>query len=91
MEDKAITRYKLAEGTQVREEDFGLLFYTRSGPRLFFISCGEVLDENFFRGNATLNQWITLKQNTCIISTARFEQLQGLLEQLTKKGVIHEC
>ena len=41
-------RYKLAPGTQVREEDFGLLFYTMRGPRLFFLKCGRLLEPGFF-------------------------------------------
>ena len=91
MEDSAFNKYVLAEGTQVREEDFGLLFYTRNGPRLYFISCGEDLDTSFFRGNATLNQWMALKQNMRSIPAARVEKLQRSLEQLAEKGVIHEC
>ena len=50
-------RYRLAPGTQVREEDFGLLFYTKKGPRLFFLKCGRLLELDFFKGEASLAQW----------------------------------
>jgi putative mycofactocin binding protein MftB len=86
-----MTRYVLAEGTQVREEDFGLLFYTRSGPRLFFISSGDILDDNFFQGKATLDQWIKLRRTLLSIPDSSTAKLQGALEQLAEKGVIHEC
>ena len=41
-------KYKLAPGTQVREEDFGLLFYTMSGPRLYFLNSGDLIQADFF-------------------------------------------
>ncbi len=91
MEEKATTKYRLAEGTQVREEDFGLLFYTRCGPRLYFISSGDILDNNFFQGKATLEQWIKLRRTLLTIPDSSIAMLQGTLEQLTEKGVIHEC
>ncbi|MDY7036296.1 MAG: mycofactocin biosynthesis chaperone MftB, partial [Thermodesulfobacteriota bacterium] len=43
-------KYILAPGTQVREEDFGLLFYTMTGPRLYFLSSGTLLADSFFQG-----------------------------------------
>lgn len=45
---KAMT-YRLAAGTQVREEDFGLFFYTMKRPRLYFLSSGPLPDGIFFR------------------------------------------
>ena len=47
-------KYKLAPGSQVREEDFGLLFYTQQGPGLHFVSSGDLLGEDFFLGRQTL-------------------------------------
>ncbi|MBT4263673.1 MAG: hypothetical protein HOK67_11450 [Deltaproteobacteria bacterium] len=86
-----MTRYVLAEGTQVREEDFGLLFYTRSGPRLYFISCGGILDESFFYGEMTLMDWMKTRQDVHTLPDRKMNSLLGSLEQLTEKGVIHEC
>jgi putative mycofactocin binding protein MftB len=62
MEPTEDPRYILSSGTQVREEDFGLLFYTMSGPRLYFLSSGPLLDTSFFRGEITLDLWIRLKK-----------------------------
>ena len=45
-------RVKLAPGSQVREEDFGLLFYTQQGPALYFVSSGDLLGEDFFQGRS---------------------------------------
>ncbi len=54
-------RYILASGTQVRNEDFGLLFYTMKGPRLYFLASGGLLSPSFFEGKMTLDQWIRME------------------------------
>jgi putative mycofactocin binding protein MftB len=83
-------RFSLAPGTQVREEDFGLLFYTMEGPRLYFLSCGPLLDASFFGGELTLDQWIRLKGEEHAFE-GRIEKIRQVLEQLRNKGVIAEC
>ena len=84
-------RYILAPGTQVREEDFGLLFYTMNGPRLFFLSSGELLADSFFRSDQTLEQWIKMHEKKLSISESCIKELSISLDQLKDKGVILEC
>ena len=83
-------RYKLAAGTQVREEDFGLLFYTRQGPQLYFLSSGKLLRCEFFESDMTLTQWL---QNHCDDTAASARQTPALKNALTglkDKGVLLE-
>lgn len=89
MKPKKDLKYVLASGTQVREEDFGLLFYTMRGPRLYFLSCGELLDSSFFQGELTLDQCARLKDEDHP-SEERTEGIRKVLEQLRGKGVIVE-
>jgi putative mycofactocin binding protein MftB len=83
-------KYKLAPGTQVREEDFGLLFYTMAGPRLYFLASGNLLKENFFAGQLTLTQWINRREPDDG-SDLSMSLLKAGIEQLQKKGVILGC
>ena len=85
------TRYKLAPGSQVREEDFGLLFYTIAGPRLYFMSCKGLLGRDFFNAELTLEAWIHQKFNGNAVSKAVIKSLIKNLNQLHEKGVIIEC
>jgi putative mycofactocin binding protein MftB len=80
-------RYKLSSGTQVREEDFGLLFYTMQGPRLYFLTCGCLLEGAFFEGKMTLRQ--CLKDRG--LSKEQSVSLERSLAQLKEKGVLLEC
>ena len=84
------TKYKLARGSQVREEDFGLLFYRMDGPRLFFISSGELISQDFFEGKITLEEWIDKNNKNCI-GEEKVSELNKMLCQLSEKGVIVEC
>ena len=84
-------RYRLTPGTQVREEDFGLLFYTLAGPRLYFFPCGDVLDRDFFRGELSLDQWVDQKGLKRSIPQARLSGLGKGLRDLHAKGVLLEC
>ena len=43
--------YKLADGVQVREEKFGLLFYNYRGPRLYFLPTKDLIASDFFNGH----------------------------------------
>lgn len=79
--------YRLASGTRVREEDFGLLFYTMQGPHLYFLSCGPLLESAFFEGEKTLSQYFKdrgLCGSQCLL-------LEGHLDHLREKGVLLEC
>ena len=82
-------RYRLASGTQVREEDFGLLFYTMAGPRLYFLSSGKALEPDFFEGKVTLDQWLSRCKVQESVSKALL--IEKSLNQLKNKGVIFEC
>lgn len=83
-------RYSLAPGTQVREEDFGLLFYTMAGPRLYFLSSGELLGSRFFHGEHTMRQWLGAKIAGGV-SNKHLAGLKRTLGELSRKGVIIEC
>ena len=80
-------KYVLAPGAQVREEDFGLLFYTMKGPRLYFLSSGRLLGPSFFEGKLTMGQWIRMKGEGPA-PEGRMEGITKVLGQLTEKGVI---
>lgn len=84
------TRYKLTSGTQVRKEDFGLLFYTMAGPRLYFLSSGESLGSDFFNGEFTLEKWMRQNTGGGSISKALVLSLKNNLNRLKEKGVILE-
>ncbi len=80
-------KYKLASGSQVREEDFGLLFYTMQGPRLYFLSCGSLLESAFFEGEKTLGQYLKGRR----LSGPQCFTLERSLDRLREKGVLLEC
>jgi putative mycofactocin binding protein MftB len=82
--------YVLAPGTQVREEDFGLLFYSMPGPRLHFTSLGNMLGSRFFIGKMTIEQWLTERDPGNTITSEQRSALLNVLCQLRDKGVIIE-
>lgn len=82
-------KYKLAAGSQVREEDFGLLFYRMNGPRLYFISSGELLSPEFFKGEMTLEEWLNERHEDGLYESG-LSGLKNILGQLCEKGVIIE-
>jgi len=84
-------RYILSSGTQVRDEDFGLLFYTMHGPRLYFLSSGSLLHSSFFQGELTLDQWIRLEREEGSVPQDLMGGIRKTLDQLRDKGVIVEC
>ncbi len=81
----------LSRGTQVRTEDFGLLFYTFAGPRLYFLPSGSLLKPDFFQGSHSLAQALTTDASGAKVSADRVRSLQKALAQLRDKGVILEC
>jgi len=87
-DDTMNATYVLAPGTQVREEDFGLLFYSMPGPRLHFTSLGNMLGSQFFAGKLTVEQWLDERDHT--ITPEQRSALLGVLRQLRDKGVILE-
>ncbi len=85
----AESRYRLAKGSQVREEDFGLLFYRMEGPRLYFISSGKLISPEFFEGETGLEAWLNKKHLN--ISQNALAEIAKTLGLLCEKGVIIEC
>ena len=85
---KSTARYRLAPGTQVREEDFGLLFYTMAGPRLYFLGSGDLLEERFFGGKWTLAEWLATGPKRRSLAQGRVAGLEAGLDRLCQKGVI---
>jgi len=84
-------RYLLAKGTQVREEDFGLLFYQMNGPRLHFMASGSLLREEFFQGEMSLETWMDALTDPQEQKVQAVASLGRALKQLAQKGVIIEC
>jgi putative mycofactocin binding protein MftB len=84
------TGYRLAFGTQVREEDFGLLFYTMRGPRLYFLSSENLLSCRFFGSGIGLEEWLARNAGEKVFSN-RLQTLEAALGALKEKGVIVEC
>ncbi len=82
--------YILAPGTQVRDEDFGLLFYSMSGPRLHFTSLGNMLSSQFFIGKLTIEQWLAERDPDHTITSEQRAGLTNALRQLRDKEVIIE-
>ncbi len=91
MEPQKDKKYILAPGTQVREEAFGLLFYTMAGPRLYFMSSGDLINSDFFQGALTLDQWIGQHFGQNSVAKAQISELRTSLNRLKEKGVILEC
>ena len=91
MEQKGDKRYTLALGTQVREEEFGLLFYTMAGPRLYFLHSGHALESRFFQGKLTLEQWMEKQTDRRPVQRQHMLGLKRSLNQLKEKGVLIEC
>ena len=91
MEPRAEPKYILSPCTQVREEEFGLLFYTMAGPCLYFLSSGRLLNSAFFQDELNLDQWIQKQTDQGSVSKSRVLGLKQALKQLKEKGVILEC
>ena len=83
--ERMTSRFKLAPGTQVREEDFGLLFYTMKGPRLYFFPSGDLMDCRFFEGKTSLDEWVLVRKAEGV------EKVSKALLELREKGIIVEC
>ena len=83
--------YTLSSGTQVREEDFGLLFYTMRGPRLYFLGSGGLLKEDFFFGKISLADWLAHNAGAVSTNDQQANSLAGALKKLQEKGVLIEC
>jgi putative mycofactocin binding protein MftB len=54
--------YRLQKGVRVRKENFGLLFYSRNGPKLTFVHTGPWMHPDFFSGHFTVKEWLKSKR-----------------------------
>ena len=81
--------YRLADGVQVRNEAFGLLFYDYRGPRLYFVPSNQLIDDTFFEGRQPL---MALLDRLCADKPRQrsqiWTQLTQVLETLEGKGLI---
>ena len=84
-------KYILSSGTQLRQEDFGLLFYTMKGPRLYFLPLKQWIEPSFFQGRHTLSQWMEETGIKDMIPGHYLKKIETCLERLNEKGVILEC
>ncbi len=84
-------KYRLAPGTQVRQEDSGLLFYTMRGPRLYFLPVKTVFGPDFFNGECPLLKYLENKEKNDLVSESVLKNVEKNLDQLIDKGVLLEC
>ena len=83
-------KYTLATNAQVRSEDFGLLFYRAKGPRLYFLSSGDWINCEFFKGQHSLKEWLENHPSKNSFKTLDVSNLNGQLKRLVDEGVIIE-
>ena len=92
LEPSADRCYKLQHGVRVREENFGLLFYNRNGPKLTFVRSGPWIRREFFSGRLTLREW--LQSQSFSESEEKVLGLEAkisrVLSRLVDKGLIIE-
>jgi putative mycofactocin binding protein MftB len=81
--------YRLAEGVQVRNEVFGILFYDVRGPRLYFVPSKNMITDEFFEGKQRVAD--LLERLYAEMPRPRNwvrDQLRQILEKLERKGLI---
>lgn len=86
------TFYNLADGVQVRQEVFGLLFYNYQGPRLYFVPSEDLIEDHFFTSSQSTGQLI---ESICSKHKNWPRQwiqdkVEHILEMLKGKGLVYE-
>jgi len=82
--------YRLNKGVQVRSEKFGLLFYNYRGPRLYFLPCQDLVEDDFFNGTRPLSELVSAVQARHNWPRPWIEErLDKIMGQLEAKGLIH--
>ena len=82
--------YKLADGVQVREEKFGLLFYNYRGPRLYFVPSKDLIDVDFFNGRQSVSGLIaSICARKGWTRVGFGERIKQVLAKLEDKGLIY--
>ena len=82
--------YRPADGVQVREETFGLLFYDYRGPRLYFVPSKDLIDVGFFTGRQSVSGLIAsiCARKECTKALVE-ERITQVLAKLEDKGLIY--
>ncbi len=87
---KSKMRFKLADGVQVRDETFGLLFYNYRGPRLYFVPSKDLIDAAFFNGRQSVSGLIASTCDRKGWTKAQVkERIAQVLTKLEDKGLIN--
>lgn len=84
--------YRLQSGVRVRKEKFGLLFYSRNGPKLTFVYSGQWIRPDFFSGRFTLSEWLDHERLKARkeMNEDLLKAIETLLSRLVNKGLIIE-
>lgn len=82
-------KYRLSGGARVRQEKFGLLFYTMEGPRLFFLRVGLLVAPEFFDSNMSLPEWIRANNHLARFNETMVRKVENCLDRLIDKGVLY--
>ena len=82
--------FRPADGVQVREETFGLLFYDYRGPRLYFVPSKDLIDVGFFTGRQSVSELIAsiCARKECTKALVE-ERITQVLAKLEDKGLIY--
>jgi len=81
--------YTLADGVQVREEKFGLLFYNYRGPRLYFLPTKDLIASDFFDGHNSASELIeSICSQNMWPRVHVWDRIKQVLIMLEKKGLI---
>ena len=81
--------YELADGVQVREEKFGLLFYNYRGPRLYFLPTKDLITSDFFNGHRSTSELIESICSQNMWPKAHVaSRIKRVLIMLEEKGLI---
>ena len=87
---QSCTRFKCADGVQVRDETFGLLFYNYRGPRLYFVPSKDLIDTAFFNGRRSVSDLIASTCDRKGWTKAQVkERITQVLTKLEDKGLIN--
>ena len=82
--------FRPADGVQVREETFGLLFYDYRGPRLYFVPSKDLIDVDFFTGRQSVSGLIaSICARKEYTETLVEERITQVLAKLEDKGLIY--
>jgi hypothetical protein len=84
--------FKLERGVRVRRERFGLLFYSRNGPKLTFVYSGPWIRPEFFTGRLGLREWLQQEnfKNSPGKPIGLEAKISRALSKLVDKGLVFE-